>query len=818
MRYKKKYKNCLTLLFFIIVSLNSIQAQTSSITGSIKEYTEANGVIVTLIRASDTAFVKTTFCNEQGKFEFELVKQGSYQISISVLGYKKYLSSTIEILSTNLKVQLPPIVLQPKVNEIDNVTVTAKKSFVEKKIDRVVINPDALIGNAGATALEVLEKAPGVLIDVNGNISLQGKQGVVVFIDDKPTYLSAADLAGYLRSLPAGNIESIEIMVNPPAKYDAAGNAGIINIKLKKNKTIGWNGGINISYGQGRYRRSNNSFNLNYRINKFNFFSNIGFTQNHSYQDLTINRYYYNTDGSYNSGFTQNSYIKKEQQSTNARLGADYYATSKTTLGIVLAGFINPSFSPVDNTAVITNSSNQPVNYIVATNPAEKLWKNGSINLNYSYKPNTKGSELTANADYIVYNSTVSQNLVNKIFSSSNILQSSSTLQSSLPATITIQSVKADYTNPLTQGGKIDMGIKYSWVSTNNTADFYDVVNNVSTPNYQFSNKFKYTEGISAAYINYAKDFKSFSIQAGLRLENTHINGHQLGNPAVKDSTFSLNYNNLFPTLFMAYRLDTVNKHQLGLSVGRRIDRPNYQDMNPFTYPLDRYTYYGGNPFLQPTFSYNIQLSHTYKNIVTTTLDYSITNNLIQETNEQRGNIYYSRPGNFGKQIAYGINVNASLPITKWWTMQLYTELKNLTFKSDVYGQKLDEGRFYWYIGPTNQFVINKKLTAEFAGSYQTRVLVAQFLTIPVWQARVGFAHKIMKGKGSLKLNVSDLFYTNQPGGDIRNIANSKANWLSYLDSRVVSLAFSYRFNKGKALNARQSGASDTEKGRVKTN
>jgi hypothetical protein len=188
------------------------------------------------------------------------------------------------------------------------------------------------------------------------------------------------------------------------------------------------------------------------------------------------------------------------------------------------------------------------------------------------------------------------------------------------------------------------------------------------------------------------------------------------------------------------------------------------------------------------------------------------------ETNEQRGNIYYSRPGNFAKQISFGVNVNATLQPTTWWTFILYSELRNMYYKSVVYGQILDERRYYWYIGPTNQFTITKKLSAELAGSYQTSVLVAQFLTIPVWQMRAGFSQKIMKGKGALRLNITDLFFTNKPGGDIRNIANATANWRSILDSRVTTLAFSYRFAKGKALNARQTGASDEEKSRIKSN
>jgi iron complex outermembrane receptor protein len=210
-------------------------------------------------------------------------------------------------------------------------------------------------------------------------------------------------------------------------------------------------------------------------------------------------------------------------------------------------------------------------------------------------------------------------------------------------------------------------------------------------------------------------------------------------------------------------------------------------------------------------------VSHTFKNFLTTTLEYSIINDLIQETNEQRGTIYYSRPGNFGRQSVYGITVNGNITIKPWWTLQLYSEAKNIDINTTIYGQPLVENRWYWYVGPVNQWKINDKLNAELGGSYQTRILSGQFLTISVWQMRMGASYKILKNNGTLRFSLTDMFYTNQPGGDIRNIANSKANWLSYLDTRVATISFSYRFNKGKSLQARQNSGVDTEKSRVKT-
>lgn len=806
------------LILVSVILLYSItsMAQTGTISGKVTGFTEKEAPMVQLLRVSDKGLVKVVIPENNGEFVFEKLADGHYVINIKDLQYEPFTSEEINISPQNQTARLSEIALKQAAKEMQEVKVVATKPFVQRTIDRVIIDPDALLSNAGTTALDVLEKAPGLLVDVNGNITMKGKPGVMIFIDDKPTYLSSTDLANYLRSLPSGSIQSVELMTNPPAKYDASGNAGIINIRLKKNTVKGLNGGINLAYGQGRYSRTNNSINLNYRINKLNFFGNVAVNKNRSFQDLTINRYYYTPQGVYNSGFTQNSYIKMDMGSQNARVGVDYYVNDKSTLGVGVSGFFNPQIRTNDNNAKVLNASNEPQSLIHSYTSSERKWKNGSANFNYNLKLDNKGKELLVNADYVGYNSDHSQSLENKTSAPNGSLSGQSVLNSSLPSEITIKSFKADYAHPTTRMGKFDFGAKYSDVDTDNTALFWDVENGVSRPNYQFTNRFLYREQISAGHINYAKNGKKLSVQLGLRLENTNAKGNQLGNEQLKDSTFHFKYTSLFPTAFMLYKLDSLQRHQLGLSVGRRINRPDYQSLNPFTYPIDLYTFYGGNPFLKPTFSYNVELSHTYKNFLTTTLEYSLINNLINETNEQRGTIYYSRPGNFGKQQILGISVNGTFNPTKWWTLQIYTESKNIDINTKIYDQPLVENRWYWYIGPVNQFKINNKLSAELGGSYQTRILSGQFLTIPVWQIRTGVSYKIMKSMGTLRFNLNDVFYTNQPGGDIRNIANSRANWLSYLDTRVATISFSYRFNKGKSLQVRQSNAADAEKGRVK--
>jgi outer membrane receptor protein involved in Fe transport len=804
-------------LFFLLFITSLAQAQNGNIKGLVKD--EKNEAVVgatVILSKSQKDIIKSLFTDVEGKFEFEKLKYDTLQIEISFVGMNKYTSGKIILNTQNTTVDLSSIKLTNSAKELQEVAVTAQKAFVVQKIDRTVINPEALISNAGVTSLEVLEKAPGVTVDVNGNISLRGKGGVVVFVDDKPTYLSASDLANYLRTIPSSTIESIEIMTNPPAKYDAAGNSGVINIRLKKNLARGMNGGLNLSYGQGRFMRTNNSFNFNYRINKFNFFTNLSVNKNSSYQDLTITRKYFTPEGQLSSTFIQNSYIRPTNRSNNIKLGLDYYVTKKTTVGLALSGFINPSSRNVKNTATIRNGQNEITGLVDAYNPMDVLFKNGSVNLNMTHQLNKKGREISVNLDNIIYKSTIEQRLQNSNLNPDGSLINKSILESNLPSNITIRAVKVDYLNPLAKGGRIESGAKTSFVKTGNIADFYDVNDNQRVPNYTFSNNFQYKENINAAYVNYSRDFKKISVQAGLRVENTNIIGNQLGNVVVKDSSFKRNYTSLFPTFYTQYKIDSASKHMIGLSIGRRIDRPNYKDMNPFTYPMDRFTYYGGNPFLQPTFSYNAELSYTYNNMVTTTLQYSQANNVISETNEQRGNIYYSRPGNYAKQVSYGLEVNGTFKVQKWWTLQLYTAYLNNTFKSPIYTETLNDSRWFWVAVPTNQFTINKKWSAELAGSYQTKVLSGQFLVIPIGSIRAGVSTKIMKDKGTLRLNVNDIFYTNQVGGDIRNIKNAAASWFSYLDTRVITISFAYRFSKGQTLKVRQNGGSESEQQRVK--
>lgn len=762
---------------------------------------------------NDSSLIKAGITDSTGSFELSFQSPDSILLEVSYLGYETYYNTIV--LNSDSIYNIGSIELTESSVALNEVTVTAQRAFAEQKIDRIVINPDVLISNAGLTALELMERSPGLSVDMNGNISIKGKPGVMIFVDDKPTYLSGDDLANYLKTIPSSSIARIEIMSNPPAKYDAAGNAGIINIIMKKNVLKGWNGGINLSFGQGRYSRSNNSATLNYRVGKFNFFSSLSGNYNKSYQDLTIERNYFDNNGQPASSFVQKTYITPIGRNGNAKIGMDYYVNDKVTLGFSTGGLLTKSKRNLTNDATVTDGNQEVVSFVEADNPLQIQFNNFFVNGNANIILKDK-SEFSVNLDFIRYNNNMYQILTNNILDSRRILQNTSILESDLPTQLTIRSAKIDYSKELSKG-QLEAGLKSSFVSADNKAQFYDLIDDVREVNNEFSNSFLYDENINSAYVNYSIDLNKLSFQLGLRGENTNIKGNQLGNEVVSDSSFKSNYVSIFPTFYMQYRVDSLNKHVFGLSAGRRIERPDYKDLNPFSYPMDRFTYYGGNPFLVPTFSYNVDLSYTFNNFLTAELTFSRANNVISETNEQRGTIYYSRPGNFAKQTTYGVTVNGSHKITKWWTLQLYAALLNNKYVSPVYTEMLDDSKWYFVIAPVNQFFISKKWSAELSASYQSTVLVGQFLIQPIFNVRAGISTKILKEKGSLKLNVSDIFYTNQIEGSIRNISNANAGWFSYLDSRVVSLSFSYRFSKGQNLKSRQIGGSESEQNRVKS-
>jgi len=768
------------------------------------------------LKDKDSVLVKTSFTEADGKFSFDKIPVGNYQIRVMLVGYANFRSQPIVVNASRNLIELGELKLVATTKTLKEVNVVAKKPFVEKKIDRTVVNVDALISNAGTSALDVLEKSPGVSVDQNGSISLKGKPGVVIFIDDKPSFLSGEELESYLRSLPSSMIDQIELMTNPPAKYDAAGNAGVINIKTKKDKAVGFNGAVNLSLTRGKKTRSNDSFNFNYRKNKWNVFGNFGYNLNNSFTDLDLNRRYKKPDGSTDYFFNQNSYFQRHANTFNGQTGVDYYQSENTTWGILLRGNIRNANNVNDNTSNLFNPAMVKDSSIVAKNMDDISFKNGGVNANYRHKFGKTGKEITADADYINYNTRTDQHYFNDTYLGNGTLKSQDLLEGQLPARINIYSFKSDYSQPLMGTWKMDAGVKTSYIKTNNIASYFYTANNVTTPDYDKSNHFVYSENISAAYLNLSKEGKRFSLQAGLRLENTISKGHQLGNIMKSDSSFKRSYINAFPTLYFSYKLDTTSTHELGLNYGRRIDRPVYQDLNPFYSPLDKFTYYVGNPYLRPSFTQSIELSHTYKNKITTALSYSHSKDQVNETIEIVNGTYFSRPANIGKQEVYNASINANLDLTKWLGFNWFGQYTYIHSQSNFYTGFLNTKGGFFSSNGNLQLKFDKGWSGEVNYRYQTKLRNVQFEIGKVYDIGLALQKKLSTAS-TLRVSATDIFQTRAINGIINNLNLTEANWRNRGDFTSIMLSYSYRFGKAISnLRRHNADGAQSEQNRVR--
>lgn len=769
------------------------------------------GATVRLSLTTDSTFMRIVITDTVGKFHFEHLKRGLYQVQATMIGYQLYRTT----LTPDEQSQPVLLVLQPAEVNLQEVKITTRKPLVEQKIDRVIVNVEAMASSAGGTVLEALEKAPGVVLDQNGNVSLKGKP-VTLLIDDKPTYLAGVELENYLRSLPSSTVDQLELMTNPPARYDAAGNGGIINIRTKKNKIIGLHGGLNLSYIQGRYTRTNNSANLNYRRNKLNVFASATFSVVNSYTDMDFYRHFINISGEPVSDFFQNSYTHRTGQGYSTQLGADYYISDRATLGVNVTGLYRPSNQQVPVISRFTDPQGRLDSTVRADNSQNSLFKNAGININYRQTYRQVGRQWTADLDYLNYVSTTHQSFDNNTYNPDGALINTYLLKGHLPTDIHIYSAKTDYTQPLSNGLELSAGLKSSYTYTDNVADYWYTAHQITAPDYSKINHFRYYENINAGYMNASKELQRFSFQAGLRLETTFSNGHQLGNLQRSDSTFNRKYTNLFPTLYLQYQLDSSGVHALGLNYGRRIERPYYQDLNPFLSPLDKFTYYMGNPFLRPAFTHAVEASHTFKSRITTTLSYSLSRNQINETIEITNGTYFSRPGNVGRSTVKSISVDGNFDPFSWLNLHLYGEVTNIHTVSDFYTGPLNTKGTFYYLKPILSFKLGKDWSVQADGYYQSRITNVQFIAGVQKRMNLSVVKKL-SASTTAKLVVNDVLHSYVNSGIINNLALTRAYYRSVADTRTAVLSFSYRFGKVSSdQRTHQTSGAESEQNRVK--
>ncbi len=811
-------KHLFILLTAMSVSIVSIAQTTGKVTGSIKDGGNQkiiDAATISLLKSKDSSLAKSAVTDKEGNFIFEHVKEGSYLVSAASLGHSKVYSTPFIISAEKGTYEVGVLQLVPTTQNLKEVVVETKKPFIERKLDRMIVNVDASISNAGSTAMEVLEKSPGITVDKDGNISLKGKQGVRVFIDGKPSYLSGPDLANLLRSMGSAQMDQIEIMTNPPAKYDAAGNAGVINIKLKKNKMMGYNGSVNASYTQGKYPRTNESINLNYRNKAVNVFGSYSYRADKNYSELTILRKFRDKDSKQLlSIFDQESKFTNNNRSNNAKFGIDVNVSKKTVVGAVVSGFVNTEKFNNDSRTFLQNSAGITDSTTLATTQVNGKWKNLSANFNVRHTFDSTGRELSFDADYVHYSQSNSQGLYNHYYDANNQPSSpSDTLLSNIPSNIKIYSLKADYSQTLKGNTKLEAGLKASFVKTDNDAQYDYIVNGQKVHDYGRSNHFIYDEEIKAAYVNLNKQInKKWSTQLGLRLENTISKGKQL----TTGENFERNYTQLFPTAFVGYEVN--EKNNLSMNYGRRIERPDYADLNPFYFFLDKYTYQRGNTNLRPQFSHNIEFSHTYKGNFTTTLNYTKVTDLINDVldqNEETNETFITK-SNIASQRQYGATVTTLIPVKKWLKINVYANFSNNRFKGFVNNANIDLQSNLLTTNVNTQMSFGKGWSGELSGFYRTKGLDGVLLIGAMGAVNGGISKSILKNKGTVKLGFRDIFWTQKFKGSAE-YSYIDTHFTQQRDSRQVSLNFNWRFGNSKiqAPKRKNGGASD-EQNRVK--
>jgi outer membrane receptor protein involved in Fe transport len=787
---------------------------TGKITGSLvtEQGKPADYATVSLLRAKDSSVIKSSLSNETGKYTIERVSAGTYLIKATIIGYDKSISGPVTV-AANATVEVPALQLLPATKTLKAVSITATKPLIERKIDRTVVNVENSILAAGNSAMEILERAPGVTVDKDDKISLKGKQGVTVMIDGKLTYLSASQLAGLLRSTDGNTIQSIEIITNPSAKYDAAGNSGIINIKMKKNRAAGSNGSFSATGGYGNNHKASSSLNMNHKDGKLNIFGNYSYVNNKRPQDINLNRTINNSG--VNTFFNESTDMLANRSSHNYKLGADYDLSKTNTLGIQLSGY-NSAFNAntFNNTIISPDQINQSARTTTGNNSRER-YNNFAANINNRMVFDSLGKELSMDVDYSNFNNTQSNNYNNNFFlADGQTLRTSSILRNSLPTKINIATYKADYTNPIGKTMKVEAGVKFSYVGTNNDLRTDSVLNNNWVVDAGRTNLYKYTENINAGYVNFSQSWKKTSIQAGLRAEQTNSKGdsRDVFNVTTINERHYLSW---FPSVFVNHELS--DNHSLGINYSRRIDRPSYDDLNSFVQILNAYTYMQGNPNLKPQFTNSFELSYTLKKKYNATLGYSKTTDVMAEIPKQIDDkkVTFVTRENLAEQNNYNLNLSLPFTITKWWNMN-----NNITgFYMGFKAPELDinTGQFAANGNSINTFTVSKTVKFESTLNYQSPLTYGLFRISRQYGIDAGVSKSFAAKKATLKFSVSDVFNTRQQYLTVQQ-GNLNFNVFQKNETRVARLTFTYNFGNTKIQARKRSGGAEDEKSRVKSN
>lgn len=757
-------------------------------------------VSLQLIRTTDTFLTKIAITDSLGEAIFDQVEFSTYIVIANTIGYEIDTSEAFLIDSLHSVIQLKTTKLMPVSNQLEEASIVFKKPFIERYMDKLIVNVENSIASAGSSVLDVLARSPGVLVNNGNSIQLRGKSGVLFMFDGKPTPLAGEDLVNYLKTIPAANVDKIEIITQPSARYDAGGNAGIINIRFKKDKNLGFNGSATMSLGQGVYFKPTLSTNLNYRTKKINVFGSYSFNKPRDFTQFDINRKFFDANQNIIAVFDQKSYIKTPILSNNAKLGLDVYLNSKTVIGAVVNGNISEINRDGFTSALTSNAENVLLYTTETENILTQERENVFANLNLKHTFDSTAREITVDLDYGFLNSINKQSFLSRYIYESPYMISTDELRTDQKGGIYIYSAKTDYIHPLKKQAKLEAGFKSSFVRTDNEIAFYTIVPSGEKFDSTRSNHFVYDENINAGYFIFSKELKKVNYQLGLRAEHTTTSGKQI----TTDQLFSRNYLYFFPSASINYVKSET--HQFSWSYSRRIDRPSYQQLNPFRVFVDPYTYVVGDQQLKPVLTHSFDFSYTLMGQYIGAMGYAksketITDVFVQDDSTK---ISYQTPANLQDYDQVYLSFSIPFSLKNWLNSSLLSNIYWNRYSSPFLGGNLRTENVSYDIYLNNSFVMGKKgWSAELSGMYQAGMVWGLFYIKGLAQISAG-VQKVSANKMSVfKLSVTDITYMNR----IRVVVQyqnqdffTNRQW----DSRVLTFTYVQRFGKTTVAQARK--------------
>ena len=752
---------------------------------------------ITLHHAADSTVVKSEFSDAQGYFQLEAASGPRYLVSVAQVGFARYWSSPFELPGTGLT--LPVIKLASSLaTTLKEVTVTARKPLFERQADRTVVNVADSPLSAGATALDVLGRSPGVTVDAGDNLGLRGRQGLQVLIDGKRVPLTGSELADYLRALPAEQLQSIELITNPPAQYDAQGGAGVIAINLKKDQRLGTNGSANASYGRGEYGKFTGGLSLNHRRKNVNLYGNYAYTNRRGFLRLDFVRQYAATPALPAASSLLNTEQLTWLRSHSGKAGADFTLSKRTLLGVSATILASQTAYDATNQTQVFGALGEPTGRYLSMAAQAVNRPNGSVNLNlrHAFADSATAASLTADADYARYRTTRLLAL-NTYYE--NPAQPNGLLSGDQLSVLGIAAAKVDFSQPLPHRARLEAGAKVTQVTSDNNVAFTRTMGGVTVLDPTISNQFEYRENVNAAYVSLRGAAPKTTFQVGLRGEQTNTRADLL-----RENLREQHYFQLFPSATVQRTLS--ERHALGLSVARRIDRPSYVQVNPLRNYFDATSYRAGNPDLVAQTSYNIELTHTYRQKFITALAYAQTNlpivNVVQPSPDG-GRLVVNRDVNLSTLHYYSLTLTAPLDLAKWWSLYANGVFFYNRYVGELSGTSLNRRQVTCILTATSSFTMNHGWAADLSGFYESQEQYGFQSIRPRGQVGAGIQKSIWRKQGTLRLNVADIFY-NTPNRVISTYDNFTEAFYRREDLRVVTAAFTYRFGNSKVTAARK--------------